>query len=325
VRLPRISARVYRWICAATVAAVVIIVVTGAAVRLTGSGLGCTDWPKCTNNQVVSVTGYHRSIEQLNRMFTGVVSVAIILAVAGSLGRQPRRRDLLWWSLGLVAGLVGQIVLGGIVVKVGLSPPFVMGHFILSAILVWNAVVLFDHAGRPDLVDPSDPTRAVDPGHTIGSSVVTPPVRLLSRVMMGVAAAVLLTGTVVTGTGPHGGDEHVRRLPFFVEDVARIHSVTAWVFLGLALTTLWRLYRDGASPSLRRRSTVLAAAVGTQGAIGYTQYFLGVPPGLVVVHVAGATAVWMAAVWFHLGLTAYPELIPTVEAELDTQVTGMPV
>ena len=316
MRLPRISARTYRWICAATVAAVVTIVVTGAAVRLTGSGLGCTDWPRCTNSQLVSVTGYHRSIEQLNRLFTGVVSVAIILAVAGSLVRRPRRRDLLWWSLGLVAGLIGQIVLGGITVIFDLWPPLVMGHFVLSVILVWNAVVLFDHAGRPDLVDPAEATRALDPGYPAGSSIVTPGVRQLSRVMVAAAAAVLITGTVVTGTGPHGGDEHIRRLPFFVEDVARIHSITAWVFLGIAITTLWRVYRDGASPSLRRRGTVLVAIIVAQGVIGYTQYFLGVPPGLVAVHVAGATAVWMAAVWFYLGLTVYPEP--------DRQVTQTP-
>ena len=294
----------------------VTIVVTGAAVRLTGSGLGCTDWPRCTNSQLVSVTGYHRSIEQLNRLFTGVVSVAIILAVAGSLVRRPRRRDLLWWSLGLVAGLIGQIVLGGITVIFDLWPPLVMGHFVLSAILVWNAVVLFDHVGRPDLVDPDDPTRDLDPGSPAGSSIVTPGVRQLSRVMVAAAAAVLVTGTVVTGTGPHGGDEHIRRLPFFVEDVARIHSITAWLFLGIAITTLWRVYRDGASPSLRRRGAVLIAIIVAQGAIGYTQYFLGVPPSLVAIHVAGAMAMWMAAIWFYLGLTVYPEP--------DRQVTQTP-
>jgi heme a synthase len=307
VRLPRISARTYRWICAATVAAVVIIVVTGAAVRLTGSGLGCTDWPACSQNQFVSVTGYHRSIEQLNRLFTGVVSVVIILAVAGSLGRLPRRRDLVWWSLGLVAGLVGQIVLGGITVVFDLWPPLVMGHFILSAILVWNAVVLFDHSRRPDLIDASDPTRLVDPGYPGGSSVVTAGVRQLSRATVAAAAAVLVTGTVVTGTGPHGGDEHVRRLPFLVEDAARVHSLTAWAFLGLAVATLWQVYRGGASSSVHRRGQVLVLAIVVQGAIGYAQYFLGVPPGLVVVHVAGAVVVWIAALWFHLGLTVYPE------------------
>ncbi len=294
----------------------VIIVVTGAAVRLTGSGLGCTDWPTCTKSQLVSVTGYHRSIEQLNRLFTGVVSVAIILAVAGSVVRRPRRRDLLGWSLGLVAGLIGQIVLGGITVIFDLWPPLVMGHFVLSAILVWNAVVLFDHGGRPDLVDPDDPTRALDPGYPAGSSIAVPRVRQISRVMVGAAAAVLVTGTVVTGTGPHGGDEHIRRLPFFVEDVARIHSITAWIFLGIAITTLWRVYRDGASPSLHRRGAVLIAMIVAQGAIGYTQYFLGVPPGLVAIHVAGAMAVWMAAIWFHLGLIVYPEP--------DAQVTRTP-
>jgi len=312
VRLPAVSARTYRLICAATVAAVALIVVTGAAVRLTGSGLGCTDWPACSQNQFVSVTGYHRSIEQVNRLFTGVVSVAIVLAVLGSLARVPRRRDLVWWSLGLVGGLVGQIVLGGITVIFDLWPPLVMGHFVLSAILVWNAVVLLDRAGRPD--DGSHPQA--------GTSVVPPNTRLLARVLVAAAAAVIVTGTVVTGTGPHGGDEHVRRLPFEVETVARIHSLTAWAFLALAGVTMGVVYRGGASASLQRRGLVLAGAIVVQGAIGYTQYFLGVPPGLVLVHVAGSVVVWVAALSFYLGLTVYPEADP--RAEPVSQMTGTP-
>jgi len=277
----------------ATVAAVAIIIVTGGAVRLTGSGLGCDDWPKCTQNTFVGVSNYNQQIEQVNRLFTGVVSVAVMLAVLGSIGRDPRRRDLIWWSLGLVGGIVAQIVLGGITVLSHLWPPFVMGHFVLSIILVWNAVVLLDrsrHPGTPGVA-------------TVDQRTVT-----MSRLMVAAAGAVLFTGTIVTGTGPHGGDEKVARLPFEIEQVARIHSLTAWAFLALSLGAIWFLHRSGASRSASRRSALLVGAILVQGAIGYTQYFTGVPPRLVIIHIAGAVVVWIAALSFHLGLFAHPEL-----------------
>jgi cytochrome c oxidase assembly protein subunit 15 len=308
VRVPRISPRAYRWICVVTVAAVAIIIVTGAAVRLTGSGLGCDDWPKCTQNTFVGVSNYNQQIEQVNRMFTGVVSVAVMLAVLGSLGRVPRRRDLVWWSLGLVAGIVAQIVLGGITVLSHLWPPFVMGHFVLSVILVWNAVVLLHRAGHPD-------TSGVP---TVDHRTVT-----MSRLMVAAAAAVLVTGTVVTGTGPHGGDEKVARLPFEIEQVARIHSLTAWAFLALSLAAIWFLHRSGASRSAHRRSLLLVGAILVQGAIGYTQYFTGVPPGLVIVHIAGSVVVWIAALAFHLELFAHPEPgVASVEVAQPQRVTA---
>jgi cytochrome c oxidase assembly protein subunit 15 len=185
-------------------------------------------------------------------------------------------------------------VLGGVTVLFGLWPPLVMGHFALSAVLVWNAVVLLDrasHDGSPPIL--TVPTR----------------VRTLSRTLVAAAGLVLLTGTVVTGTGPHGGDERVARLPFLVEDVARIHSLVAWALLGLVVTTLWAVHRSGASARAAasyRRGQVLVLAIVAQGALGYTQYFLGVPPGLVIVHIAGSVTVWVAAIWFHLGLSVHP-------------------
>ena len=197
---------------------------------------------------------------------------------------------------------MGQIVLGGITVLFDLWPPLVMGHFILSALIVANAVILHHRAGRPDTPGvPTVSTRGVQ----------------LGRLLVAAAAAVLVTGTVVTGSGPHGGDEHVKRLPFFVEDVARIHSLTAWVFLALGLTTLWRIHHDGATPALERAGMVLVAAVVVQGAIGYTQYFTGVPPGLVLVHIAGSVLVWGAALHLYLSMWAHPgvEPIGTVRAE----------
>ncbi len=302
MRLPRISPRTYRWITLAALLAVAAIVLTGAAVRLTGSGLGCSDWPACSESQFVDVSGFHQAIEQLNRLFTGAISVAIGLAVLGSYARSPRRRDLVWWSWGLVAGLVGQSVLGGITVLTKLTPQMVMAHFLLSSILVWNAVVLHHRAGHAG---------------TPGAATVPTRVVALSRVMVAAGFAVLCTGTVVTGTGPHGGDENVTRLSFEIETVARVHSLTAWLFLAICVATIGLVLRAGASRQVGTGATILVAAILVQGAIGYTQYFNGVPPGLVEVHVAGSVVVWIAALSFHLGLFAHPEPIEVETAPLD--------
>lgn len=287
VRLPRISPTTYRRITLVALGTLVFIVVSGAAVRLTGSGLGCSDWPTCEQGQLVAPLELHPMIEFVNRTVTGLVSLAVIVAVLGSLVRQPRRRDLTWWSLGLVAGIVGQIVLGGLTVLADLSPPFVMGHYLLSIALVWNGVVLYKRASGPG-------TPAV-PRVSSGS------IRW-SRAMVAASLVLLTTGTVVTGTGPHGGDETAPRFAWSISDVARIHSLAAWAFLAICLVVLWRVHRDGATDDVDRRGQVLVGLVLAQGALGYAQYFTGIPPLLVGLHVAGSAAVFIAAVWFHLGL-----------------------
>jgi len=291
VRLPRLSPRAYRRITLVALLAQVFITVSGAAVRLTGSGLGCSDWPTCEDNQIVAPLEYHAMIEFVNRTITGVVSVAVILAVLGSLVRTPRRRDLTWLSLGLVAGVLGQIVLGGLTVLFELRPPFVIAHFAMSMVLIWNALVLHDrsrYAASPAL------------------PVVPKNVRILGRVLVGVAALTLFTGTIVTGTGPHGGDETVDRLSFDIGSVARIHSVTVWVFLALTLVIFAMLRRSGAPTDVDRRAKILVGAILIQGAIGYTQYFTSVPPGLVLLHVFGSAVVWIAVLSFDLSFIARP-------------------
>jgi cytochrome c oxidase assembly protein subunit 15 len=292
VRLPRLSPRAYQRITLLAALALAFIIVTGAAVRLTGSGLGCSDWPTCEQNQLVADMGdFHAAIEFLNRLITGLVSVAVMLAVLGSLVRVPRRRDLTWWSLGLVAGVLGQILLGGLTVLFHLAPPFVIGHFVLSMVLMWNAVVLYERAGHDG---------------SAGLPLVPRRIRILGRALVVSAAVVILSGTVVTGTGPHGGDESVERLPFELMEVVRVHSVLMWVFLLLAVWTLWELRRSGVPVGVDRRAKVLVAAIVVQGVVGYTQYFTGVPPWLVTLHIAGSIVVWVAVLRFHLGLTAHP-------------------
>ncbi|HEX4902411.1 MAG TPA: COX15/CtaA family protein, partial [Acidimicrobiales bacterium] len=283
MRRPTLSPTAYRRITLLALALLGIIVLTGAGVRLTGSGLGCSTWPSCEPDSFVphEESGIHGTIESTNRYFTGLVSVGVVLAVAGSFFRVPRRRDLTWWSWTLVAGVVGQVVLGGLTVLFELSPPFVMGHFLLSAVLVACAVVLHHRSGEPD-----DGERR---------PVATPEVRLLTRLLVVASGVVLVTGTVVTGTGPHGGDEDVARLDLFLPDVVRVHSIAVWLLLAGTLWTLHLVRRGGASPTVERALRALVVVEVAQGAIGYVQYFSGVPVGLVAAHIAGSMLVLGAA------------------------------
>ena len=293
MRLPPVRPRAYLRVTLAAQFLLGFIIVSGAAVRLTGSGLGCTDWPTCSDGSVVAPLEYHPMIEFGNRLVTGAVSVIVILAVLGSLGRVPRRRDLVWLSLGLVAGVLGQIVLGGLTVLFHLAPPLVMSHFLLSMVLLWCAVVLHHRAGLPDDAD----ARVVP--------LTAPSVALLGRAVAVTAAVVIVMGTIVTGTGPHPGaheGELIDRLPFSLHDVARLHGTVVVAFCGLVLLTLVRLVRTGAAPSVVRRAEVLLAVLVAQAAVGYTQYFAGVPALLVGVHVLGSVLVWVASLRFALGM-----------------------
>jgi len=288
-RLPPVSPERYRRITLVALWLLVFIVVTGAGVRLTGSGLGCSDWPQCDRHRLVADLGdLHGMIEQVNRYITGLVSIAVMLAVLGAVKRTPRRRDLTLLSLGLVAGVVGQIVLGGIVVLFDLNPVLVQGHFALSMVLVANAVVLHRRAGLD-----GGPMRPV----------VTERVRRLAWGLVTLAAIVILTGTAVTGSGPHAGDENARRLHFTVHAAARVHGAALFAFLAGVVLVALLLRREAAPTTVLHGAQRLLAVLVFQAAIGYTQYFTGIPALLVALHVLGATLVWMAAWWFALGLS----------------------
>ncbi|MCU1463313.1 MAG: uncharacterized protein JWO37_3388 [Acidimicrobiales bacterium] len=286
-----LSADAYRRITLLALIAVAVIIVTGGAVRLTGSGLGCPDWPTCSRGSLVQATSAHRAIESINRTFTGLVSVAVALAVLGSLRRRgPRRRDLVWLSVGLVGGVIGQIILGGLTVLFDLAPPLVMGHFLLSMALLADAVVLYERAGRPD------PPVTVRP-------VVDVDTRRVGDLLVAAAALVVFLGTVVTAAGPHGGDEHVRRLDIPLHRVAQFHGAAVMLFLAMTLTMVWLLRRAGAPAEPMRRVRALLVVLIAQAAVGYIQYFNGVPVVLVGIHIAGAAAVWVAVLRLRLALS----------------------
>jgi cytochrome c oxidase assembly protein subunit 15 len=299
----RLSPRTYRKITGASVLALSFIIVTGAAVRLTGSGLGCPDWPTCAGRRVVAPWQYHAMVEFTNRSVTGLVSVMVILAVLGSLIREPRRRDLTWLSAGLVAGVIGQIVLGGLTVLFKLAPPFVMGHFLLSMAIVADAVVLHHRAALPD-------------GPLIHRPAVDPSLLPLGPLMVAACGLVVFLGTIVTSSGPHGGDIHAKRLPFALHDVARLHGSAVILFVAVTVVSLglvWRSGRPGAAELVRRGELLLIVLVA-QTAIGYVQYFTRIPPLLVGFHIAGAVSVWVATLWFVLGLRTASAVIDLTTA-----------
>lgn len=286
-----ISPRRYQHITIAALVALAIIIVTGAAVRLTNSGLGCDDWPNCSSERFVDVSSKHAAIEQINRLFTGVVGVAAIAAVLGAFFRDPRRRDLTVLSLLVAGGVVANAVLGGISVLVDLHPLAVQGHLLLSMALIVTGTVLVRRAGEPDGV----PRR-----RTVSSTG-----RRFTWLLFALTAATLFTGTLVTGAGPHAGDENAERLDLDIPSVARLHGVVVILTVGAALLIAWRAWRG---PSDDRAlispiSTWLFVGV-LQAAVGYVQYFNDVPELLVGVHVAGATLVVWATTQVVLDTTA---------------------
>ena len=287
-----ISPERYVQLARAALWSLTIIVISGAAVRLTGSGLGCSDWPTCEEDQFVAPLEFHALIEFGNRLFTGVVTIAVVLAVLGSLRRAPRYPALVWWSWGLVAGVVAQILLGAVLVLTHLDPRFTMGHFLLSMVLLWNATVLLEKAkaGEP-------PTEARIASDDKRHSLV-PDYRWATRVVFTMGAILLVTGTVVTGSGPHAGSDDpltAPRLPFLVRDVTQIHSVTALIVLGTVLEVVRRTHRAGRF-DLREEAMRTMTLLVTQGAVGYWQYFAGVPVELVAVHILLASVTWIQIV-----------------------------
>ena len=284
-----------------TVLALAIGIVSGGAVRLTGSGLGCKDWPACTSTSVVAPLAFHPWMEFGNRLVNVVITVAIVGTALAALGRRPRRADLLWLSGGLVAGVFGEVVLGGETVLHKLAPQFVMGHFLLAMALMVLALVLW-HRSR--LSDRALPEREGWASAPPARCLVRRGQLLASRAMLAWTFVVVTLGTVVTSTGPHAGAPGVPRFRFSLHTVAQLHGTSVELLLGLTVLTLWSLHRSRAEHAVLRRGEVLLLVLVAQAAVGYSQYFTGDPVALVGVHIAGATSVVVAMCWFNFGLFA---------------------
>jgi cytochrome c oxidase assembly protein subunit 15 len=297
IRQRRLSPAAYRRVTLLAVWALGFIIFTGGAVRITGSGLGCPNWPTCGGHHVVAPWQYHAMVEFGNRVVTGIVSIAVILAVLGALVRSPRRRDLTWLSWGLVVGVVAQIVLGGETVKHHLAPAFVMSHFLLSMLLLWDAVLLHDRSKWPDEPGPVTP-------------LVSPEQLVMGRILPVAAGLVIFLGTIVTSSGPHGGDPQAKRLSYSLHDVARLHASAVMLFLALTVVTLGLMMRAGAPAAVIRRGEVLLLVLIAQGTVGYVQYFTGVPAWLVAVHIGLAAVLWAVTLRFALGLVDHQAASP---------------
>ena len=283
----------YRRITLLTLASLVAIMVTGAAVRLTDSGLGCSTWPSCEPDSFTphSASDVNGMVEFVNRLITGVVMAFTLVAVIGARRFRDVRPELFRWSLGLPAWVLGNAVIGGLVVIFHLAPVSVIGHFLVSLGAVWNATVLYERACEP--ANPTGERRALAVGTVVGAV----------RLLLVAAAIAIVTGTIVTGSGPHAGDQRADRLDFVVGDVARIHGIAVVLFLVLTLAVLAMARRGDAAPAVGRRLSELLVVLVAQAAVGYTQYFTGVPALLVGFHVLGAALVWAYAVRVALGLS----------------------
>lgn len=278
-RVITVSTRTFRTVVGTALGSLSVIIFSGALVRLTGSGLGCADWPRCNATKFVDVSTGHTLIEQANRLFTGFVSLSVIAAVLLAHFRKPLRRDLVLLAWGLVIGVLAQIIIGGVVVLTGLNPYANMAHFLVSLVLVANAFVLFRRSGE----EPKTYFRT-------GPPQIVNSIRLVS----GACVVALVTGTVVTATGPHAGDENAVRLGFALTSVARVHSLSVIITVALIIFLAIRARKLKGDSNTRDAIQALLLAAVFQGAVGYAQYFTGVPVALVAVHIVGATALWFA-------------------------------
>lgn len=279
------------------------IVLTGAAVRVTGSGLGCADWPNCMKGQLTPPLQFHSLVEFGNRMVTIALVVVIGATFLATLLRRPRRRDLLWLSGGLVAGVLVEAVIGGIVVYSKLNPYLVMVHFLATLLLLVDAVVLVHRSSR----DYSSPR---------GRLLVPPPMLLLSRGVVLMTAVVMAAGSATTGAAPDAGGATgqlvAKRIPYPLRNLAELHATLALFLIGLVISLAIALHAMDVPERIRKAARLLVLVFALQAVVGYSQYFAHLPAGLVELHELGATVIVIGVVQYLLALThRAPEQVPT--------------
>jgi heme a synthase len=303
--LPMPSLRTQRLVAAAVILSQGGIAVTGAIVRVTASGLGCPTWPQCfpgsfTPVPVAEVPVIHQAVEFGNRMITFLVVLTAALAVL-AVTRARRRREVLFYAWLMPASTVVQAVIGGITVLTGLLWWTVAIHLLASMTMVWLSVLLYVKVGEPD--------------QGVAAPRVPKPLRWLTVLTAATLAAVLVTGTLVTGAGPHAGDKSVEqpvpRLQVEITTLVHLHSTLLVAYLSLIVGLGFALLAVRAPRPVMLRWVVLLALVCAQGLVGTVQFFTGVPAALVAVHVAGAAVCTAAtaALWASMRERAEPEPI----------------
>jgi len=255
------------------------LVVTGGAVRLTGSGLGCPTWPECTTGSYFPVEGQaegalHAWIEFGNRLLTFALLFAALATLVAVL--TSKRKDLRFLAATQILGILGQGVLGGITVLTNLNPLAVASHFILSIFLIAAATSLFTRRR----------------GAHIKMAPSTIRISRISRLHILVSFVVIAIGTLVTGSGPHAGDIDSPRLDFGITTITRFHSAAVWL---LVICTVFFYLSPGISKDTKRWLHICSALIALQGVLGYAQYLLGVPEGLVAIHLLGSVLFWFAS------------------------------
>ncbi|MCG7593564.1 heme A synthase [Mycobacterium sp. PSTR-4-N] len=302
---PEPSLRVQRIVAAAVILTQGGIAVTGAIVRVTASGLGCPTWPQCfpgsfTPVPHAEVPGIHQAVEFGNRLITFLVVLTAAAAVI-VVTRARRRREVLIYAWLMPASTVLQAVIGGITVLTGLLWWTVAVHLLASMLMVWLSVLLFVKIGQPDQgVTVSRAPRAL---------------RQLTALSALTLAAVLVTGTMVTGAGPHAGDKSIERpvprLEVEITTLVHLHSSLLVAYLSLVIGLGFGLLATRTAPPVLRRLRVLVVLIAAQGLLGAVQFATGVPAVLVAFHVAGAAACTAAtaALWAAMRERTQPELV----------------
>ncbi|MFD5797592.1 heme A synthase [Streptomyces diastatochromogenes] len=288
----------------------VVIVVTGGAVRLTGSGLGCPTWPTCTDDSLTttSAMGFHGAIEFGNRMLTYVLCAAVGWAIIAARSEKPYRRGLtrLGWTQFWV--VMGNAVLGGIVVLVGLNPYTVAAHFLLSTGLITVATVMWQRTREG----------GGEPRPLVGKAV-----RQLVWFLVTASALLIAVGTVVTGAGPHAGDSsEVERIPIDWETVSKLHAVLAWIVVTLTFALWFVLKAVDAPKGPLDRTRELFLILLAQGVIGYVQYFTHLPEALVGLHMFGSCLVWIGVLRVLLSLRERPDATADFPAQSHDAVSA---
>jgi heme a synthase len=300
-----LSLRTYRWIAYGALATLVLIVLSGAGVRLTGSGLGCPSWPDCSGTFLPELSS-HVWIEYGNRLFSTVVGLACVAAGVGAFRVRPRRPDLLWPAGVLAAGVVAQGLLGGLTVALDLSWPVVIAHYLLSmTLLVAAAVLVWRVRGRAGGIADVWITRA-------------------TRALVIFGGLVIVAGTFATAAGPHAGGagtgDVVERLDAFgihtLDRLIQVHGHMA-AAMGIAAVALWGFtFWRGIRGELLQALTVVCVLIGIQGVIGLVQYYNALPAAVVWVHASLPAVLWLAMIWSWLASRpAAPEPVPAVPAE----------
>jgi cytochrome c oxidase assembly protein subunit 15 len=284
--MPEVSLRtpgaLLRPLALANLIANVALVVTGAAVRLTGSGLGCPTWPRCTGESYTTTAamGVHGVIEFGNRIIGVVLGLITLACFLAAVLERPRRRSLIWLAVIALFSVPAQAVLGGITVLTRLNPWVVGLHFLLSIVSIAAAWALWRRTYEGD-----GSARALVPG----------PIRMLARLTAAATLAVVVAGVVVTGSGPHAGDEHARRNGLEPQTVAQFHADLVFLLIGLSVALWLALRAVGAPRTAVQTALALLIVELAQGLIGFVQYFTHLPVLLVGAHMLGASLVWVGA------------------------------